>query len=102
MVPDDLSGMGASSSLRGGAALGAALREHPDDLHAALDAWEVGLRPFITKQQNSARIKQQRFVPSSRRAEALRAVVLGVARKIIHRRMAAETSGSLAAVPSTT
>jgi 2-polyprenyl-6-methoxyphenol hydroxylase-like FAD-dependent oxidoreductase len=86
------SGMGATSSLRGGAALGAALQEHPDDLGAALDAWEAGLRPFITEQQDSARVKQQRFVPSSRPAEVLRSVVLGVARRIIHRRLAAEAT----------
>jgi 2-polyprenyl-6-methoxyphenol hydroxylase-like FAD-dependent oxidoreductase len=86
------SGMGASSSLRGGAALGAALQAHPDDLDAALDAWETGLRPFITEQQDSARVKQQRFVPSSRPAEVLRSVVLGLARRIIHRRLAAEAT----------
>lgn len=86
------SGMGASSSLRGGAALGAALQEHPDDLDAALGAWEAGLRPFITEQQRTARLKQQRFVPSSRLTEALRSVVLGLARRIIHRRLAAEAT----------
>jgi 2-polyprenyl-6-methoxyphenol hydroxylase-like FAD-dependent oxidoreductase len=84
--------MGASSALRGGAALGAALQEHPDDLGAALDAWETGLRPFITEQQDSARVKQQRFVPSSRLTEVLRSVVLGVARRIVHRRLAAEAT----------
>jgi 2-polyprenyl-6-methoxyphenol hydroxylase-like FAD-dependent oxidoreductase len=84
------SGMGATSSLRGGAALGAALREHPDDLGAALEAWEAGLRPFITKHQRTARLKQQMFVPSSRRAEALRSVLLGLARRIRGRRSATE------------
>jgi 2-polyprenyl-6-methoxyphenol hydroxylase-like FAD-dependent oxidoreductase len=86
------SGMGATSSLRGGAALGSALREHPDDLDAALGTWEAGLRPFITEQQRTARVKQQWFVPSSRTAEALRSVVLGLARRIIHRRLAAEAT----------
>ena len=74
------SGMGATSSLRGGAALGAALQEHPHDLAAALDAGEAGLRPFITKHQRTARLKQQMFVPSSRRAEALRSVLAGLVR----------------------
>ncbi|MDQ0784923.1 FAD-dependent monooxygenase [Streptomyces sp. B3I8] len=87
------SGMGATSSLRGGAALGAALREHPDDLAAALDAWEAGLRPFITKHQRTARLKQQMFVPSSRRAEALRSVLVGLARRIRGRRPATEAGG---------
>lgn len=76
------SGMGATSSLRGGAALGAALQEHPDDLAAALDAYEAGLRPFITKHQRTARLEQQMFVPSSRRAEALRSVLVGLVRRI--------------------
>jgi 2-polyprenyl-6-methoxyphenol hydroxylase-like FAD-dependent oxidoreductase len=86
------SGMGATSSLRGGAALGSALQEHPDDLDAALGAWEAGLRPFITEQQRTARVKQQWFVPSSRPAEALRSVVLGLARRIVHRRLAPEVT----------
>ncbi|MGW5714204.1 FAD-dependent monooxygenase [Streptomyces olivaceus] len=87
------SGMDATSSLRGGAALGAALREHPGDLAAALDAWEAGLRPFITKHQRTARLKQQMFVPSSRRAEALRSVLVGLARRIRGRRPATEAGG---------
>ncbi len=87
------SGMGATSSLRGGAALGAALLEHPDDLTAALAAWETGLRPFITKHQRTARLKQQMFVPSSRRAEALRSVLLGLVRRIRGRRPATEAGG---------
>ncbi|MFE9289587.1 FAD-dependent monooxygenase [Streptomyces olivaceus] len=87
------SGMGATSSLRGGAALGVALREHPGDLAAALDAWEAGLRPFITKHQRTARLKQQMFVPSSRRAEALRSVLVGLARRIRGRRPATEAGG---------
>ncbi|MCC8249729.1 FAD-dependent monooxygenase [Saccharothrix luteola] len=87
------SGMGATSSLRGGAALGVALREHPDDLTAALDAWEAGLRPFITRHQRTTRLKQQMFVPSSRRAEALRSVLLGLARRIRGRRQATEAGG---------
>ncbi|MGW0002729.1 hypothetical protein [Nocardia grenadensis] len=81
------------SSLRGGAALGAALLEHPDDLAAALDAWETGLRPFVTKHQRTARLEQQMFVPSSRRAEALRSVLLGLIRRIRGRRPVAEAGG---------
>ncbi|WP_164555760.1 MULTISPECIES: FAD-dependent monooxygenase [unclassified Streptomyces] len=87
------SGMGATSSLRGGAALGAALQEHPDDTAAALDAWEAGLRPFITKHQRTARLKQQMFVPSSRRAEVLRSGLVGLARRIRGRRSATEAAG---------
>ncbi|WP_434446669.1 FAD-dependent monooxygenase [Lentzea sp. E54] len=86
------SGMGATSSLRGGAALGAALREHPDDLGTALDAWETGLRPFITQHQRTARLKQQMFVPSSRRTEALRSVALPLLRRLRHRQLATKTT----------
>ncbi|SDG49222.1 2-polyprenyl-6-methoxyphenol hydroxylase [Lentzea fradiae] len=86
------SGMGASAALRGGAALGKAVREHPGDLDAALDAWETGLRPFITEEQRIAKIKQQRFVPSSTPVVVLRRLVLSVARRIVHRRRAAETT----------
>ncbi|WP_217129210.1 FAD-dependent monooxygenase [Streptomyces sp. AC558_RSS880] len=96
------SGMGSSSSLRGGAALGAALQEHPDDLAAALDAWEAGLRPFITKHQRTARLKQQMFVPSSRRAEALRSVLVGLARRIRGRQPATEAGGPQAMARSGT
>ena len=88
------SGMGATSSLRGGAALGAALQRHPEDLDAALNAWEAGLRPYITGQQRSARLKQQRFVPSGRLTEVLCSVVLEVVRRTVHRRMAAEFTAS--------
>ncbi|HEX6342354.1 FAD-dependent monooxygenase [Umezawaea sp.] len=96
------SGMGATSSLRGGAALSAALLEHPGDLAAALDAWEAGLRPFITKNQRTARLKQQMFVPSSRRAEALRSALLGLARRVRGRRQATEAGGQQAQVLSGT
>ena len=88
------SAMGSSSALRGGAALGAALQQHSDDLDAALDAWEAGLRPYITGQQRSARLKQQRFVPSGRLTEVLCSVVLELVRRTIHRRMAAECTVS--------
>jgi 2-polyprenyl-6-methoxyphenol hydroxylase-like FAD-dependent oxidoreductase len=94
------SAMGSSSSLRGGAALGAALREHPGDLAAALDAWETGLRPYITRQRRSARVKQQRFVPSSRPAEVLVSGVLELIRKVVHRRLAAEFTTATAAAAS--
>ncbi|MEZ7130366.1 FAD-dependent monooxygenase [Nonomuraea sp. AD125B] len=96
------SGMGASASLCGGAALGKAVQEHPDDLDDALNAWEAGLRPFITEQQRTAKIKQQRFVPSSKPAAALRALVLGVARRIVHRRLVAESSERPAPIVSGT
>ncbi len=54
-----------------GAALGAAPQQHPDDLDVAFDAWETGLRPYITRQQRSARREHQRFVPSGLLTEVL-------------------------------
>jgi 2-polyprenyl-6-methoxyphenol hydroxylase-like FAD-dependent oxidoreductase len=86
------SAMGSSSSLRGGAALGVAVAEHPDDLAAALDAYETGLRPYITRQRRSARVKQQRFVPSSRPVQVLCSVVLELIRRVVHRRLAAKAA----------
>ena len=86
--PNLYSGMGASSALRGGAELGRALRENPDDLDAALDAWEAELRPFIRKHQRMARVKQQMFVPSSRPVEAVRAGLLHLVASARKRRIA--------------
>jgi 2-polyprenyl-6-methoxyphenol hydroxylase-like FAD-dependent oxidoreductase len=76
------SGMGASIGLRAGAELGAAMRQHPDDLAAALDSWETGLRPDITHHQRTARFKQQMFVPSSRAVEVLRPTLLRLLRRL--------------------
>jgi 2-polyprenyl-6-methoxyphenol hydroxylase-like FAD-dependent oxidoreductase len=87
--PNLYSGMGATSALRGGAELGRALRENPGDLDAALAAWESRLRPFITKHQRIARLKQQMFVPSSRPVEALRSVVLRLVCAARERRLGA-------------
>lgn len=81
------SGMGASSALRGGAALGSALHENPDDLTAGLDAWEAGLRPFITAHRRTARIKQQLFVPSGPGAAVVRAGALRMVRAIRQRQV---------------
>lgn len=73
------SGMGATAALRGGAELGRALRAHPDDLDAALAAWEAGLRPFITTHQRMARLKHQWFVPTSRGLRAVRSLAMRLA-----------------------
>lgn len=94
--PNLYSGMGATSALLGGAELGRALREDLDDLEAALAAWESRLRPFISKHQRIARLKQQMFVPSSRPAEALRSVVLRLAVTARERRRAKAVPGLLA------
>lgn len=80
------SGMGASIGLPAGAQLGAAMRQHPGDLAAALDSWETGLRPAITHHQRTARLKQQMFVPSSRAVEVLRPTLLRLLRRLRKRR----------------
>lgn len=80
------SGMGASIGLRAGVELGAALRQYPDDLAAALDCWETGLRPAITQHQRTARFKQEMFVPSSRAVEVLRPTLLRLLRRLRKRR----------------
>ena len=70
------SGMGSSAGLQGGAALSQALRDHPENLDAALTAWEARLRPPITTYQKRARLVQHLFVPTGRISEALRNTVL--------------------------
>ena len=92
--PNLYSGMGATSALLGGAELGTALQENQGDLDAALAAWELRLRPFITKHQRIARLKQQMFVPSSRPVEAVRSVVLRLACRARNRRMAKVRAGT--------
>lgn len=91
------SGMGATTGLCAGAALGRALADHPGDLRAALTTWESGLRPWIERHQRIARLKQQMFVPSSRWTEALRSRVLRVGAVARRRTLAKERTAALAA-----
>lgn len=88
------SGMGATSALRGGAELGRALRDTPDDVRAALAAWESALRPSIVRHQRVARLKQQMFVPSDRWTETVRSVVLRVGGAARRRQLARELGAS--------
>ena len=73
------SGMGTTAALVGGAELGRALAESPDDLAAALTGWEARLRPLITRHQRMARLKHQWFVPTNRVLGVVRALVMGLA-----------------------
>ncbi|WP_151773073.1 FAD-dependent monooxygenase [Streptomyces abyssomicinicus] len=73
------SGMGTTAALAGGAELGRVLAEHPGDLAAALTAWEGRLRPFVTRHQRLARLKQQWFMPTHRASAVVRALVLRLA-----------------------
>jgi 2-polyprenyl-6-methoxyphenol hydroxylase-like FAD-dependent oxidoreductase len=92
------SGMGATSALRGGAELGQALRDTPDDVRAALTAWESTLRPSILRHQRIARLKQQMFVPSSRWTEAVRSFVLRLGGAARRRQLARELSAAPAGI----
>ncbi|WP_329419140.1 FAD-dependent monooxygenase [Streptomyces sp. NBC_01693] len=92
------SGMGTTAALRGGAELGRVLAEHPDDLPAALAAWEARLRPFITKHQRMARLKHQWFVPTNRALTGVRTLVLHLA--VNARRAVTEARLLRAAVPA--
>ncbi len=69
------SGMGATAGPHGGAELGHALQNHPDDVLAAMATRETRLRPFITRRQRITRLKQQLFVPSGPAAEGLRSAL---------------------------
>lgn len=89
------SGQGATSALRGGAELSRALRDTPDDVRAALAAWEARLRPSIERHQRIARLKQQMFVPSSRWTESVRSVVLRLGGAARRRQLARERNASL-------
>lgn len=97
------SGMGATFALLGGAELGRAMRDNPEDLEAALTAWESRLRPSIRKHQRMARVTQQIFVPSSRPVEALRLAIPRLAAAVRKRRTAklhAQTSTKTSELPS--
>ncbi|MGW2093348.1 FAD-dependent monooxygenase [Promicromonospora sukumoe] len=97
------SGMGSSMAMRGGADLGKALRDHPEDLAAALAAWETGLRPAITGHQRRARLMQQLFVPSGPVAERVRSAVLaglGAVGRIANRKDAGSKPADAGKVPA--
>lgn len=63
--PTLYSGMGATSGLAGADALGIALANHPDDVEAALTAWEQQLRPAIADFQRSAHSMRALFTQTS-------------------------------------
>lgn len=58
-------GHGASLALAGADRLGAALQQHGEDIPAALDEWEAGLRPEVAKRQAMARHGANFYVPPS-------------------------------------
>jgi 2-polyprenyl-6-methoxyphenol hydroxylase-like FAD-dependent oxidoreductase len=70
------SGMGSTAGLEGGAALGKALMDYPEDLDAALAAWEEQMQPPITAYQKRAQVGQHLFVPTGRISEAVRNTAL--------------------------
>jgi 2-polyprenyl-6-methoxyphenol hydroxylase-like FAD-dependent oxidoreductase len=83
-------GHGASLALAGADQLGAALQRHGDDITAALDQWEAGLRPEVAKRQGMARHGANFYVPPSqlhvRRNELMaRTMVLPGIRGLVQR-----------------
>lgn len=94
------SGMGATAGMLGGAALGDALATHPDNLEAALGAYEAEMRPFITKHQRTAALKSQLFVPSGRVTWWLRRQMLKNARLLAFFTPAKTTKANTALVPA--
>jgi 2-polyprenyl-6-methoxyphenol hydroxylase-like FAD-dependent oxidoreductase len=56
-------GFGAASALAGADRLGTALREHDDDVTAALVQWEAEWRPEIVKRQAVARKGMRQYAP---------------------------------------
>lgn len=92
------SGMGSSAGLRGGAELATALTEHPEDLDAALRAYERKMRPFITASARRAKIIQHMFVPGGRVSASIRDTVLGAAGHLAaHSRRRAQAKADRAA-----
>jgi 2-polyprenyl-6-methoxyphenol hydroxylase-like FAD-dependent oxidoreductase len=63
-----LSGRGTSLALTGAWFLAQALREHPDDLGAALHDYETRQRPYATRAQDSAGPGGDLVVPATREA----------------------------------
>ena len=70
--PSPAAGMGGSIALDGAAALGDAMRAHPDDYVKAFAAYDASFRPFIDEvQAEAARTGLETLVP--RTEEAIRA-----------------------------
>jgi 2-polyprenyl-6-methoxyphenol hydroxylase-like FAD-dependent oxidoreductase len=59
-------GFGAASALAGADHLGTALRDHGDNVTAALAQWEAGWRPEIVKRQALARRGMRQYAPPNR------------------------------------
>ncbi|MBL1076427.1 FAD-dependent oxidoreductase [Nocardia sp. 2] len=83
-------GYGAALALDGADRLGAAIAARPEDLSAALTAWEAAIRPEVLKRQALARKGISRFAPPSRahvRATELmlRAIALPGLRTLVQR-----------------
>lgn len=81
-------GMGVSAGFIGADLLGAMLERHPDDITAALDAWEDALRPYITHTQDKAIDQRRIFVMDNRFQILLRRAVPLLQRSALGRRIA--------------
>ncbi|MEV7228151.1 FAD-dependent oxidoreductase [Polymorphospora sp. NPDC051019] len=85
-------GAGAALALAGADQLGTALREHGDDIPAALARWEAPLRPEVHQRQALARRGMAQYAPPSRahvwvRDLTIRAILLPGIRGLVQRRI---------------
>ncbi|WP_433519399.1 FAD-dependent monooxygenase [Nonomuraea sp. CA-143628] len=58
-------GYGSSLAVGGADLLGTALQDNPGDIHAALTAWEAGLRPEVDKKQKLGRRVKGVYAPAN-------------------------------------
>lgn len=78
--PTLYSGMGATSGLAGADALGIALAKHPNDVEAALTAWEERLRPAIAEFQQAAYPMRELFTQTSPAEQRKQSFTIGIRR----------------------
>ncbi|WP_121162789.1 FAD-dependent oxidoreductase [Micromonospora pisi] len=83
-------GHGAALALAGADQLGAALRQHGDNIPAALAEWEADLRPEVSRRQALARRGMHQYAPPSRfhvwsSEMTIRAITLPVVRGLVRR-----------------
>ncbi len=81
-------GMGVSAGLTGAELLGIHLERHPDDIGAALAAWERSLRPYIDHYRDGAADERRIFVMDNRLQIALRRTMPRLTRYRLGRRLA--------------
>ncbi|WP_191257800.1 FAD-dependent monooxygenase [Amycolatopsis oliviviridis] len=82
-------GMGVSTGLTGAELLGTMLERHPDDVGAALSAWEQALRPYVEHYLDGASADRRIFVVDNRMQLMFRRALPWLRRYRLGRRLAA-------------